>query len=393
MKILVLHTHYQQPGGEDHCFAAETTLLRDHGHDVLPLIFQNLDMISMSDWRQARTALWNQKAYRRTRATIRNQRPHILHIHNTFPLASPGVLHAARAEGVPVVMTLHNYRLLCVSGLFFRGGKPCERCLGRLPWQGAVYGCYRDSQLASTVVAGMLALHRSLSTWHHVDAYIALTEFARQKFLEAGFPSEKVAVKPNFIHRDPGFGDGRGGYALFVGRLSAEKGIATLLAAWSLLGRPVPLKIVGDGPLRAEVERTSKKSIDVEYLGSKNPEDVSILMSGAAFLVFPSNCYETFGRVAMEAFASGTPVLAANIGAIGEITDNGRTGLHFSPGDPSDLAAKVDWLLSHPEELAHMRKKARREYEFKYTAERNYEMLMGIYGRVIQKHSFRVLEF
>jgi len=125
--------------------------------------------------------------------------------------------------------------------------------------------------------------------------------------------------------------------------------------------------------------------MDVDYLGSQNPEDVSMLMSGAAFLVFPSKCYETFGRVAIEAFATGTPVLAASIGATGEITDNGRTGLHFRPGDPSDLAAKVDWLLSHPEELAQMRKEARREYEVKYTAERNYEILMGIYGRVIQK--------
>lgn len=122
--------------------------------------------------------------------------------------------------------------------------------------------------------------------------------------------------------------------------------------------------------------------MDVEYLGSKNPEDVSILMSEAAFLVFPSQWYETFGRVAMEAFATGTPVLAANIGAIAEITDNGRTGLHFRPGDPSDLAAKVDWLLSHPEKLAQMRKEARREYELKYTAERNYEILMGIYNNV-----------
>lgn len=385
MKILILHTHYQQPGGEDQSFASEASLLREQGHAVHNLIFQNRDLNSMATWRQAWTTLWNQEAYRRTRAAIRKLRPRIVHINNTFPLASPGVLHAAKAEGVPVVMSLRNYRLLCVNGLFFRDGRPCERCLRRIPWRGTFHGCYRNNRAASTVVAGMLTLHRILATWHHVGAYIALTEFARQKYLEAGFPSEKVAVKPNFIHRDPGFGDGRGGYALFVGRLSAEKGIATLLAAWSLLGRTVPLKIVGDGPLRAEVERAAKNSMDVEYLGSKNPEDVSILMSEAAFLVFPSQWYETFGRVAMEAFATGTPVLAASIGAIAEITDNGRTGLHFRPGDPSDLAAKVDWLLSHPEELAQMRKEARREYEVKYTAERNYEILMGIYGRVIQK--------
>lgn len=386
MKVLTLHTHYQQPGGEDQSFVSETALLREQGHDVQTLIFHNRDLESMAVWRQAWVTLWNQKAYRRTRAAIQKHRPLLVHINNTFPLASPGVLHAAKAEGVPMVMSLRNYRLLCVNGLFFQDGQPCEQCLGRLPWRGAIHGCYRNSRAASTVVAGMLALHRRLCTWRHVDGYIALTEFARQKFLEAGFPSEKVSVKPNFVHRDPFCGDGRGGYALFVGRLSAEKGIDTLLAAWSLPGRKVRLKVIGDGPLRTYVEQIAKNTQEVEYLGSKNPEAVSSLMAEATFLVFPSMCYETFGRVAMEAFATGTPVLAANIGAVREITNNGRTGLHFHPGDPTDLAAKVEWILSHPAELAHMRTEARREYEVKYTAERNYQILMEIYDKAIANH-------
>jgi glycosyltransferase involved in cell wall biosynthesis len=386
MKVLILHTHYQQPGGEDQSFASETALLREQGHDVQTLSFHNMDLENMEVWRQAVTTLWNQEAYRRTQAAIQKHRPHLVHIHNTFPLASPGVFHAAKTERVPMVMSLRNYRLLCVNALFFQDGHPCEQCLGRLPWRGAFYGCYRTSRAASTVVAGMLALHRRLGTWSHVDGYIALTEFARQKYLNAGFPSEKMSVKPNFVHRDPGCGNGRGGYALFVGRLSTEKGIGTLIAAWSLPGRKVPLKVIGDGPLRAEVEQLAKDTQEVEYLGSKNPKDVSALMAGATFLIFPSICYETFGRVAMEAFAAGTPVLAANIGAIGEITDNGRTGLHFRPGDPSDLAAKVDWFLCHPTEIAHMRKEARREYEAKYTAEKNYGMLMEIYERAIASH-------
>ena len=232
----------------------------------------------------------------------------------------------------------------------------------------------------------MLALHRGLGTWRHVDAYIALTEFSRRKFLDAGFPSEKIALKPNFIHHDPGCGDGRGGYALFVGRLSEEKGITTLLKAWRQLKRKIPLKVAGDGPLRGEVERSAKMIQEVKYLGSKTPQDVFNLMAGATFLVFPSMWYETFGRVAIEAFATGTPVLAANIGAVGEITDHGRTGLHFRPGDPYDLASKVDWLLSHPKELAHMRKEARNEYETKYTAQRNYQMLMEIYDKAMAHH-------
>lgn len=235
----------------------------------------------------------------------------------------------------------------------------------------------------------MLALHRGMGTWRHVDGFIALTGFTRQKYLNAGFPPEKVSVKPNFVHRDPGCGDGRGGYALYVGRLSEEKGIDTLLTAWSMPGPKAPLKVIGDGPLRAEVERFAQNTREVEYLGSKNPEAVSSLMAEASFLVIPSMCYETFGRVAMEAFATGTPVLAANIGAVGEITDNGRTGLHFHSGDPTDLAVKVEWLRSHAAELAHMRTEARREYEAKYTAERNYEMLMEIYAQAIATHRKR----
>lgn len=385
MRILVLHTHYQQPGGEDSCFASETDLLHDHGHDVRPLVFDNRDLVGLEFWRQAETVLWNQEAYRRTRATIRSHRPHVVHIHNTFPLASPAVLCAVRDEGVPVVMSLHNYRLLCVNGLFFRDGQPCEMCLGSLPWRGAVFGCYRNSRAASTVVAGKLALHRRLGTWSMVDACTALTEFARQKFLKAGFASSKMTVKPNFVHQDPGCGTGRGGYALFVGRLSEEKGITTLLKAWSLLRGNMPLKVVGDGPLRSDVESAARNS-KVEHLGHISQKKVYALMTEASFLVFPSLCYETFGRVAMEAFATGTPVLASSIGAIGEITDHGRTGLHFRPGDPSDLAAKADWLLSHPKELADMRLEARREYETKYTADKNYQMLMDIYEQAIASH-------
>ncbi len=379
MRILKLHTHYQQPGGEDSSFIAEVALLRERGQLVFPLTFLNKDLEGLPPWRQAGLTLWNREAYRRVQEAIRERRPDILHVHNTFPLASPAVIHAAKAEGVPVVMTLRNYRLLCVNALFFRQGRVCEDCLGGLPWRGVLHRCYRDSRPASAVVAGMLTLHRAWGTWNLVDRFIALTEFARGKFLEAGLPPEKVAVKPNFVHPDPGPGEGRGGYALFVGRLSPEKGVFTLLEAWRLLGGRIPLKVVGDGPIMPEVSRLAQEVPGVEVLGRKGPEEVYALMGEASFLVFPSEWYETFGRVAIEAFAKGTPVLAARIGAVAEVTDHGRTGLHFRPGDPEDLAAQVEWLLSHPAELSRMRKEARAEYEAKYTAEGNYQMLMNIY--------------
>jgi len=385
VRILKLHTYYQQPGGEDASFGAEVALLRDKGHTVVPLTFHNKQLEDVPLLWRAAVTLWNREAYSRVREAIHLHRPDILHVHNTFPLASPAVIHAAKAEGVPVVMTLHNYRLLCVNALFFRQGQVCEACLGRLPWRGALYGCYRESRAASAVVAGMVTLHRALGTWNLVDRFIALTEFARQKFIEGGFPPEKISVKPNFVHPDPGPGEGRGGYALFVGRLSPEKGLGTLLTAWERLGGKVPLKIVGDGPLAPEVQEAQKRIPGVEWLGRKAHEEVYALMGEAAFLVFPSKWYETFGRVAIEAFAKGTPVLAAHIGAVGEVTEDGRTGLHFRPSDPEDLAAKVEWLLAHPNELARMRKEARAEYEAKYTAEENYRQLMAIYQTVLER--------
>lgn len=385
MNILVLHTHYQQPGGEDQSFAAEVALLREWGHAVVELTFHNWDLEDLSPWWQAQVTLWNPVAYRRVREAIRVHRPDIVHVHNTFPLASPAVVHAAKAEGVPVVMTLRNYRLLCVNALFFREGEVCETCLGRLPWRGVLHKCYRESRATSSVVAGMLTLHWVLGTWGLVDRFIALTEFARKKFVEGGLPAEKVVVKPNFVHPDLGPGEGRGGYALFVGRLSPEKGVRTLLKAWERLRERISLKVVGDGPLVKEVHLATQRVQEVEWLGRKSLEEVYALMGEAAFLVFPSEWYETFGRVAIEAFAKGTPVIASDLGAVGEVTKNGRNGLHFRPGDPEDLAAKVEWLLSHPQELARMRREARAEYEAKYTAERNYEQLMAIYHGVLEE--------
>lgn len=386
MKILIFHNYYRYPGGEDVVYMNEEALLVAKGQEVFTFTLHNQALDVLARWRQAAMAMWNGSVYRELRRVIREKRPRLVHVHNTFPLASPAVIRAAKSEGVPVIMTLHNYRLLCVNALLFHEGQVCEDCLGRLPWRGMVRKCYRESLPASGVVAGMLVMHRVLGTWGLVDRFIALTEFARTKFIEGGLPAEKIIVKPNFVYPDPGVGEGRGGYALFVGRLAPEKGVRTLLKAWDVLADRVPLKIVGDGPLVEEVRSAAERLPGVEWLGWRSPEDVYALMGEAAFLLFPSESYETFGRVAIEAFAKGTPVIAANIGAVGEITEHGRTGLHFRPGDPLDLAEKVEWLLARPKELLRMRKEARAEFEAKYTAERNYELLMSIYEGVMKSH-------
>jgi glycosyltransferase involved in cell wall biosynthesis len=387
MKILAVHNRYQQPGGEDQVFVDETALLEARNHRVFRYEVHNDQVKQVNRLTLAKDTVWNASAYRELGSLIRRERPDVVHFHNTLPLISPAGYYAARAEGVPVIQTLHNYRLLCPVALFFRDGRVCEDCMGKaVPWPGVVHRCYRGSRAASAVIATMLTVHRALRTWTEmVEVYVALTEFARNKFIEGGLPAGKIAVKPNFVAPDPGRGQGGGGYALFVGRLAPEKGTGTMLAAWDRLGTRVPLKIVGVGPLRDRVVEAAARQSNVEWLGNRPVEDVHALMRKADMLVFPSQCYETFGRVAAEAFAAGTPVIAANIGAVAELVEHGRTGLKFRPGDPEDLVTQVEWALSHPAELRSMREEVRGEFEAKYTAERNYRALMEIYEAALER--------
>lgn len=382
-KILVVHNGYLQAGGEDLVFAEETSLLEEHGHEVLRHRVHNELASKMGRTRLASKTIWNRSAYRELRALIRRERPGVVHFHNTFPLISPAGYYAAAAEDVPVVQTLHNYRLMCPNGLFFREGRPCEDCAGKsIAWPGVVHGCYRGSRSATALTATMFSVHRAFGTWSNmVDVYVALTEFARSKFVAAGVPEDRILVKPNFVNPDPGAGAGQGGYALFAGRLSPEKGVGTLLAAWEMMGEDaMPLKLAGDGPLSEPVRDAAGKNPRVEYLGYRSVEEVRRLMKEAALLVVPSEWYETFGRVAIESFAAGTPVVVAGIGAIAELVEHGRTGLHFRPGEAADLARQVRSLRDCPSELSWMRRDARIEFERKYTAARNYALLTGIYA-------------
>jgi glycosyltransferase involved in cell wall biosynthesis len=380
--VLVVHNHYQHPGGEDHVFAAETALLENRGHRVIRYAVHNDDIREMSTPRLAKATLWNAAAYDAVRSVIRRERPDFAHFHNTFPLLSPAVYHAAKAEGVPVIQTLHNYRLLCSNAMLFRDGRPCNDCVQRkLAWPGVLHRCYRNSRAASLGVAAMLALHDAIHTWRDcVDLYLALTPFARDKFIEGGFPADRIFVKPNFVDPDPGAGTGQGDYALFVGRISEEKGIRTLLDAWALLGNAIPLRVIGDGPLAGWAEETSRRMSRVEVLGWKPLEDVLTAMKDARFLIFPSVWYETFGLVVVQAFAAGLPVIASGHGAMTSLIQDGLTGLHFRPGDPADLARQVRWALDHPSELSTMRRQARDEYEARYSADRNYTALMEAYA-------------
>jgi glycosyltransferase involved in cell wall biosynthesis len=391
MRVLLVHNRYQQAGGEDAVFESERDLLADRGHVVKRLIFDNSSIAErrspLTSARLATSTIWSQRSRDRVRGVVREFQPDVVHFHNTFPLVSPAAFSVCKREGAAVVQTLHNYRLVCPNGLFFRDGKPCEDCLGRLlPWPGVKHACYRDSRPQSSVVAAMLAAHRLRRTWlRDVDLHIALTEFVRQKLAESGIPLAEVIVKPNFVYPDPGLGHMDRTYALFVGRLAPEKGIDTLLAAWSSLGSRVPLKIVGDGPLASSVIAASTDLEGIEWLGHKPPEEIVSLMRQARFLVFPSTWYEGLPRTIIEAFAVGTPVMASDIGAMSSVVSHGETGLRFRPGDPHDLVAAVEWALSHDAELTGMRQMARLEFETRYAADRNYEMLMAAYKVAISR--------
>lgn len=357
-------------------------MLEAHGHEVYRYTLHNDDIPNMSKIKLARDTIWNRDVYKELSEIFASQKYDIAHFQNTFPRISPAAYSAAQDAGVPVVQSLRNFRLMCANGIFFRDNHVCEDCLGKsIPYPAIQHSCYRDSKAQSTVVAGMLSVHNMLGTWHKkVNKFIALTHFTKQKFVEAGMDAEKIVVKPNFLKSDPGTGTELGDFMLFVGRLTPEKGVFTLLKAWQKLSG-IPLKIVGDGPSMADAQAFVEEHQlnHVELLGRKKPEETLALMRDARCLVFPSEWYETFGRVAIEAFAAGTTVIAANIGAIAEVVDHEKTGLHFVPGDADDLAKKVQLVWTDEALTIEMCKNARLEYENKYTSEQNYKMMLDIY--------------
>jgi glycosyltransferase involved in cell wall biosynthesis len=392
MKILLVHNSYQQPGGEDVVFEQEAQLLRGAGHQVLVYRRSNWEAAGYEGLRQlqlAVRAVWAFDTRKEFASLLEKEKPELVHVHNTFFMVSPSIFSACREAGVPVVHTLHNYRLYCPGSTFFRDGHICEECVQHTLWRGIAHGCYRDSRPATAGVALMLTVHRHRQTWtRDVDCYIALSKFARTRFLNAGLPAEKLFVKPNFVHPDPCVhADSQGDYVLFVGRLAPER-VRTLLTAWSHLGASgIPLVIIGGSP---DLERLEKEALQrgltqVSFRGHLPRHQTLAAMHGARFLVFSSEWYENFPMTIAESFACGVPVICSRIGAMEEIVEDGRTGIHFSPGDDKDLARKVEWAWNNAERTRLMGKEARREYETKYTAEKNYPLLMEIYRQAVER--------
>jgi glycosyltransferase involved in cell wall biosynthesis len=392
LKVVIAHNAYRYRGGEDTVVDAEKALLLRAGNEVNEYARHNneIDLTgTCSNITLGLRTIWSPASRDELSRLIRDCKPDVVHFHNTFPLISPAAYYACRDLGVPVVQTLHNYRLFCVAATFFRDGKVCEDCLDRSNWQAVRHACYRQSRTASATVAAMLSFHDWYGTWANlVDRYIALSEFSRAKFIEAGIPTEKVVVKPNFVLPDPGVGRGLREYALFLGRLSEEKGLRTLFQSWAKVKPSYALRVIGDGPLtdgiQSEISRSGSSNVRLDGRLSR-VESLRVLQA-ARVLILPSMCYENFPMTIAEAYACGTPVIASRLGAMQEIVHDGRTGLHFTAGDPDDLARKVEWAWSHPVEMREMGRNARAEYESKYTADTNYTMLLGVYEQATQRY-------
>jgi glycosyltransferase involved in cell wall biosynthesis len=386
MRILLCHNYYQLAGGEDRCFEDEGRLLEQHGHQVIRYQRDNDHIAGLKQQlTTAANAIWNRQTVRDIRQLIRANEIELVHCTNLFPVISPALYYAASRERVPVVQSLHNYRLFCANSYFLREGKVCEDCAAkRFAWPAIQHRCYRDSRVGSAVVATMQAVHHGIGSWQKkVSLFIALTEFARNKFIQYGLPADRIALKPNFVDPIPDCGAGEGGFALFVGRLSPEKGIDLLLRAWQDPRCTRPLHIVGDGPLRDQVLAAAQGNERIVYCGSLPPDQVLGKMSQAGFLVIPSIWYEGLPRTIVESLAVGTPILAADIGSLTDLARPGAGGMKFKAGDLDALRDAAAFLCQSASMLEQMRHEARQEFLSRYTAAANYQTLLAIYQRAL----------
>ncbi|SIT85016.1 glycosyltransferase family 4 protein [Pontibacter indicus] len=387
MRILIIHNYYKQAGGEDTVFHAEAALLEQHGHQVEKLSFSNKEVNSLSEkLKAALGVVYNPGSAKLVEDRIKSFQPDVIHVHNFFPLLSPSVFYVANRLQVPIVVTLHNYRLVCPSALLYYNGKVQLENLHKVfPLSAIRQKIYRDSAIQTASVVLTTGMHKLLGTWRSkVDKFIALTPGAADLFHNSSLKLRpgQVAVKPNFT-QDIGISRvEREEYFLYVGRLTAEKGIETLLKAHEL--NPFPLKVAGDGPLRERVEEYAKTHASIKYLGFQNREQVLELLKQARALIFSSEWLETFGMTIIEAFSAGTPVIAANIGGAAQLVEDGVNGLHYTPGNAEELAERVHTLIQYPRMIRQLGTAARQSYEVRYTPEVNYQMLISIYKDAIR---------
>lgn len=380
LRVLMVHNCYQHAGGEDSVVASEMSLLHMRGHEVRLYERHNSEIESLGKASLVSQTIWSRRTVRDMEREIRDFSPDIVHVHNTFPLISPSVYWVANSSQVPVIQTIHNFRLLCLQAMFLRDGEICEDCLGKSPWRGIVRRCYRGGYMASTVAGLSLQAHRLAGTFAKgICRYVALNEFCRDKLIAGGVPADRIRIKPNFVAPIPVGNSERTGNPLFVGRLSEEKGVELLRDVIRRLPGDAVIDIVGSGPLEEGMAGESR----LRMLGAQSPDHVFELMRNAPFLIMPSIWYENMPRTLVEAYACGTPVIASRLGALAELVQDEKTGLLFAAGSGDDLAKKIGWALMHKEEMRGMGRAARNVYDESYTPESNYKILMDIYADAI----------
>lgn len=386
LRVAFVHNRYRsaQPSGENSAVKLEVELVRDAGCEVFLYERSSDEIAAFSPAKKAilpARVVWSREDQIRLGAFLDQTRPDVVHVHNTFPLISPAAISAAASRGLPVVATLHNFRTLCVNAQLFRDGRPCELCVGRSPWPGVVHRCYRGSVAASAPIAASIALHRLRGTWSRdVAKFIALSRFARERFVAGGLPAERIDVLPNFVARPRAPRSGPGDYFLYLGRIDFEKGLDLLASAWSSeMGR---LLVVGDGPTRASIESTLRRHGDsVTFLGSQ-PHDRSMeILAKARALIMPSRVYEGCPVALAEAYARSVPVIGPRHGAFVEYIEDDETGRLFNPGDPLHLGECIRALQTSQTD-ARMGDAARRLFERTFTPEQHRAQLLEIYRQV-----------
>jgi glycosyltransferase involved in cell wall biosynthesis len=389
VKTLLIHDFYQQFGGEDAAALADKALLESKNQEMMVYTRDNAEIKGFSIIEKLKApiqTLYSWQTRKELTKLVSDRRPDVAYIHNFFPLISPSVYHVLHSLGVPVVQVIHDFRFFCPNGWFFTHGQICERCKGGNYFNAVRFRCYRDSYLASAVAASSIGINRLAGILEKIDGFVCLTDFLKEKLVESGIPLEKIFIKPNFMDASQTVPDyGRGKYALFLGRLSPEKGIWTLVHAFRQL-KGISLKIAGTGPMEGEVRSFLKENAveNVELVGFKSGRDKCQLLRESMFLVMPSECYETFGLAILEAYAAGKPVVASNIGSLPWLVRDGKSGLLFATGDGDDLARKIIRLSERPDEREAMGRFGRALVETEYGPQKNYELLMELFTKVLR---------
>ena len=387
MKILQIHNQYVYPGGEDSVANTEAAMLRQEGHEVVVFRKDNvqIDRYSLIDKIKFFSGefLYSKNIYNELTGILKSERPNIVHVHNPFYMMTPAAYEACFDQGVPVVQTLHNYRFLCSAATFFRSGQVCEECLKRGPWPGIWHRCARGSCISTIFLARLLHEYRQRRIFDRINRFIALTRFSYDKFVQAGWPQDRMVIKPNSFNIDSrSCEENREPFVLFAGALQPYKGVKMLVDAWRAHLRDIPLKIIGSGPLEKYVRANVQGNM--EFLGQKTGQDVIRYMHRAFLLVVPSEWYETSSRVIIEAYACRLPVVASRLGALAEIVHDGQTGLLFEPGNGADLAEKVKSLFLSIDQRRLFSKQARECFDNCYSPDQDYRKLLGIYEGILR---------